>query len=317
VELRNSQVHHCVSSGVGDGNLAGGGGIFASGNVSLFTSAVYDNTAKGGTTSNPAHGGGVLSGGPLTAIHSDISYNVAQGDGGGAMAYSLIVRYTNVGNNTAQNSGGLKTGGTGFSPFPDSTIANSTIVGNHALQTVGGVHLTRGYGEVINTTISGNSAGFGDVGGLYMPYSDASSERVSMVANSTIAFNTQGGSSTECSALYWPFELIRIESSIIAGNTCFGEPSDIDVDYHGSPAILGSHNIIGTSSVEVPPDTISADPRLGALADNGGATRTHALLSGSPAIDTGANASRLGYDQRGAGFPREKGAGVDIGAFER
>ena len=29
------------------------------------------------------------------------------------------------------------------------------------------------------------------------------------------------------------------------------------------------------------------DPLLGALADNGGPTMTHALLDGSPAIDTG------------------------------
>lgn len=34
-------------------------------------------------------------------------------------------------------------------------------------------------------------------------------------------------------------------------------------------------------------DQISADPMLGPLQNNGGPTFTHALLPGSPAIDTG------------------------------
>jgi hypothetical protein len=38
--------------------------------------------------------------------------------------------------------------------------------------------------------------------------------------------------------------------------------------------------------------------------------------SGSPAIDAGSNPLGLAFDQRGDGFPRENGGGVDIGAFE-
>jgi hypothetical protein len=65
------------------------------------------------------------------------------------------------------------------------------------------------------------------------------------------------------------------------------------------------------------------DARLGPLANNGGPTQTHALLAGSPAIDTGDDAGAPAFDQRGAGFPRRKdGNGdrrpaVDVGAFER
>jgi hypothetical protein len=57
--------------------------------------------------------------------------------------------------------------------------------------------------------------------------------------------------------------------------------------------------------------------------DNGGRTKTHALLAGSRAIDAGDNAAAPATDQRGPGFPRKKdgnGDGVkvvDIGAFER
>jgi hypothetical protein len=63
------------------------------------------------------------------------------------------------------------------------------------------------------------------------------------------------------------------------------------------------------------------DPRLGALADNGGPTKTHALLAGSPAIDHGDNNDAPAIDQRGVARPRDgDGNGsrvVDIGAFEK
>ena len=63
---------------------------------------------------------------------------------------------------------------------------------------------------------------------------------------------------------------------------------------------------------------------LGPLQDNGGPTFTHALLSGSPAIDQGKNLSGAASDQRGfsrlVDFPAianaTGGDGSDIGAFE-
>lgn len=58
------------------------------------------------------------------------------------------------------------------------------------------------------------------------------------------------------------------------------------------------------------------NPRVGALANNGGPTQTHALLAGSPAIDAGDSSYFPGNDQRGAGFPRVRGGRLDIGAFE-
>jgi hypothetical protein len=62
---------------------------------------------------------------------------------------------------------------------------------------------------------------------------------------------------------------------------------------------------------------------LATLADNGGPTRTLALLPDSPAINTGDTAARAGVDgvplgdQRGAQFTRVYGGRIDIGAFER
>jgi hypothetical protein len=53
------------------------------------------------------------------------------------------------------------------------------------------------------------------------------------------------------------------------------------------------------------------------LTDNGGPTRTMALLAGSPAINAGgAVPGGLTTDQRGTGFARVNGSAVDIGAYE-
>jgi len=65
-------------------------------------------------------------------------------------------------------------------------------------------------------------------------------------------------------------------------------------------------------------DQISADPMLGPLQNNGGPTFTHALLPGSPAIDTGDPnfTPPLFFDQRGPGFDRVANDRIDKGSFE-
>lgn len=59
---------------------------------------------------------------------------------------------------------------------------------------------------------------------------------------------------------------------------------------------------------------LNADPQVGPLQDNGGPTRTHALLVGSPAIDAGTNSGVAATDQRG--FPRISNGITDMGAYE-
>ena len=74
-------------------------------------------------------------------------------------------------------------------------------------------------------------------------------------------------------------------------------------------------DLVGTAAVPI-------NAKLGALADNGGPTRTMALLSGSPALNAGSNAvavdpgtgNPIPFDQRG--FYRVFNSSVDIGAFE-
>ena len=65
-------------------------------------------------------------------------------------------------------------------------------------------------------------------------------------------------------------------------------------------------------------DQINTDPLLGPLADNGGLTQTHYLLTNSPAIDGGdpTFTPPPDLDQRGLGFQRVVNGRIDIGAVE-
>jgi hypothetical protein len=72
-------------------------------------------------------------------------------------------------------------------------------------------------------------------------------------------------------------------------------------------------------------DLNNTDPNLGPLQDNGGPTKTMALLPGSPAIDTGnpdgcsdSQGNLLKSDQRGMPRPdKDDSGGCDRGAYER
>ena len=74
----------------------------------------------------------------------------------------------------------------------------------------------------------------------------------------------------------------------------------------------------GTGYLNGPGNQINTDPLLGPLEDNGGATFTHELLSGSPAISAGDPnfVPPPYYDQRGLGFDRVRGNRIDVGSFE-
>jgi hypothetical protein len=95
--------------------------------------------------------------------------------------------------------------------------------------------------------------------------------------------------------------------------------ADADVSSTAPLTLSGDHNLIGSASatLNLPADTLRTDPQLLPLADNGGATRTHAIPPNSPAIDAGANPGQLATDQRGGEFVRAFDGVADIGAYER
>ena len=107
-------------------------------------------------------------------------------------------------------------------------------------------------------------------------------------------------------------------NNLIAGNTGPTDSPDVAGEVNslggnlignatGSTGFIPGEDLIGTSAAPI-------NPLLGPLANNGGPTQTHALLSGSPAINRGINASLPSTDQRG--LPRLVGPRVDSGAFE-
>jgi len=108
---------------------------------------------------------------------------------------------------------------------------------------------------------------------------------------------------------------LTLHNTIVAANSgqqCLLAP------FGSGPVSLTSlgHNVFGDDSCGAPiaGDQTAADPILGQLAANGGPTWTHALLTGSPAIDAADLAASPATDQRGT--VRPQGAGPDVGAFE-
>ena len=105
-------------------------------------------------------------------------------------------------------------------------------------------------------------------------------------------------------------------------------------DLSGHPITSAANSLIGDSATSAGITNGVNGNKVGfaintilntTLANNGGPTETHALLAGSPAIDSGANPLGLTLDQRGTGFPRAvdmplitnaNTGGPDIGAFE-
>ena len=89
------------------------------------------------------------------------------------------------------------------------------------------------------------------------------------------------------------------------------------LDSLGHNLIEGACTVAGDTTGNI----TGVDPMLDALADNGGATRTQALLAGSPAIDVGDVANCPAEDQRTYARPADgdgnMDARCDIGAFEK
>lgn len=90
-----------------------------------------------------------------------------------------------------------------------------------------------------------------------------------------------------------------------------------DCQVYSSTVTFPGPNLDSDGSCSV---ALTGDPLLAPLADNGGATETHALLPGSPAIDSGSNVACLALDQRGKPRPidgTDDGLAIcDLGASE-
>jgi hypothetical protein len=302
VELIRSRVFRCTGHARNALEpFASGGGVYARQEVLLSRSAVFGNFVT-------HSGGGVLSS-RVTLYRSQVYDNDAT-DGGGIAAGEVIATYSLIhGNRASSNGAGISA--------TTATLNKSTVSSNVSrFGNGGGLHASNaGRWLIIDSTISGNSAT-----GASAAYLSAAP---TTIINSTIVMNHDVRTSLDqpcMGAVYaGPTIPLRLENSIVALSTC---NSGTAYDIGGNPPsfiypVVGASNLIGSSKMPVPADTITANPRLAPLAENGGPTRTHMLLADSPAINRGHNNFNREFDQRGPGFPRVKGAFPDIGAIER
>jgi len=320
--------------GVAIGNRSGR----TQGTLSATESSIQNNTAFSHCGYCPVRGGGVWIYGSPTFEESTVSGNTAFSDahygaGGGlyftsrygGAAVTATLTDTNLGSNTADENGGAIAAGGDLSITRatisgnnalsggaitvlggDLTLVDSLLTGNIASDRGGGIFLF-GYGDVAvqNSTISENMAANG--GAIANTYGSVH------LSNTTLTANTVSGNGGGIWFQIYGYAL-NLESTIVAGNSASDSPSDI---FPPDQNVDGSHNlVVAAPGVGLPGDTISDDPLLLPLANNGGPTMTHALGEGSPAIDAGSDPLSLEYDQRGEGFIRVAGVAPDIGAFE-
>jgi predicted outer membrane repeat protein len=290
--------------------------------VEKSTTVIFEGLAirHGKPSKRDGHGGGIYNYGTLTLKNCIVTDNVADGGGGICNNGMLMLINTTVTNNTAKGIApppGVWCGGGGGIKCEDGTLTliNSTINGNQAgirnRGWGGGVHIgCNCTGVFTNTTISGNKSA-----------SDSGAVRVRgrlQLTNCTISNNTAAGTG---GGVYVLGKLDYV-NTIIANNT--GKEGDCFVGSHSGFTFQGegsigtnSNNLVGSGNCN--PD-YTDDPMLGPLADNGGATWTHALLPGSPAIDAVSVVScTLPTDQRGVPRPivqTSPDTPCDIGAFE-
>ena len=303
----------------------GGGAISNRGSLSISSSKFSQNSASGPNAQQAGQGSGgailTQGGGDLTITDSIITGNSSMAHGGGiyfqpnaTVPPLMVITNTTISGNRcntdrvgAGDGGGISSDGSGF-----ATISRSTISGNTAFTAPnvvggagkgGGIYSLRKL-NVDNCTVSGNSAE-SDGGGIFDAYPGGGNSEV-VITNSTIVFNQGargGGVYSSASVGDTPASL---GNTIVAGNTA-GQGADV-------------FNLFGSQGFNL----IGGDAKLGALADNGGPTPTHALLPGSPAIDQGKRLSDTTTDQRGVTRPTDDpaianadgGDGSDIGAYE-
>jgi hypothetical protein len=267
-------------------------------------------------------GGGISNSEDLTVTNSIISNNKGTGLGAGVSNSGVLKLFgSTVSNNeiiSFPNSGGLFTSGGGIFNFSTGTIDidSSTISANKANRG-GGIH-NEGNLKVIDSTISGNQSAEGGGGILLRGPSPTADISLSTIANNEAnIITTTGTARGGGGGILAQTGTLAIKNTIIAGNK-----GRINPDVDGTFTSDG-FNLIGNTTGSRGFENDKVEPDINKVLDidlknNGGLTETHALVSGSPAINAGDQnfTPPPNFDQRGNIFPRIQDGRIDIGAFE-
>jgi predicted outer membrane repeat protein len=289
-------LHHVTVKG--GTTLGNGGGVRSVGELEVEDSVFTSN--KAGDS-----GGGIsCEAGTCTLTDVVLTKNKAVNDGGALnMDGSLtadLTRVTLKGNSASDTGGGMNSDDGAIVSMTDSLVAS-----NKSTHEGGGLDPSIGTLTLTNTTISGNHSAVG--GGIQLETGGALA-----LNNVTIAFNhaRQG-------AGLWTEDgtTATLTNTLLAKNSpldCFG------------PIVSNGSNLIGridgcTVTVKTgdvfggPKPAKALNPKIGPLRDNGGPSKTHALLPGSPAINgVLGTCPPPATDQRGMTRTEH----CDIGAFE-
>jgi hypothetical protein len=257
--------------------VTGGNGVASGGGIgNLENLTLRDMRIEGNDATSS--GGGVSHAGPgsLEIYTSTITHNSSSGNGGGVHASLSTGALTVSGSTLSWNT--AQNGGAIFTSI-STTIYNTTFSSNSASQRGGAIRWA-GFSDslwVVHATFSGNGASSATTPG-------SSISRVALTQNANIRASVFANSSAgvHCSG-----SVTSQGSNVSDDMTCGGGANDA---------------------------TSNGSINLGALADNGGPTETHALLLGSSAIDS-MTCGNIAEDQRDVSRPQ--GTLCDKGAYER
>jgi hypothetical protein len=271
---------------------AAGAGAYAAGDLTVTDSVISSNqvacVAPEQAESCDAYGGGLYGVGDVTVTRSTIEGNsaVALGSGGEFRA--------------SASGGGVF--GEGSVTLVASTVSGNQVEQSTNTATGGGVAAESV--RVVNSTVAGNSA-FSTGGGLL-------ADQITLVYATVTGNSAPAGANVaarEAQAQLTSFASVLALPAGGGGNCALGSASPID---HG-------FNFVDDASCGFAP---TANLHFGALAANGGPTKTELPATGNPVIDAvpasscqADGASGITADQRN--FPRPApGTGCDAGAVE-
>ncbi len=289
-----------------------GGALYVRGDyaaqVTIADSTIRDNEAV------QLSGGGIYVYRAVTSIENttirDNRADAAGADGGGGYfeAAAATISNTHILSNTADDEGG------GIRTTANLTLLGSTVANNTANDDGGGLYTNGGALTIANSTFSGNRAqtsADADGGAIYFgSASTANINNVTLFGNSA---SRNGGGIIRVAGT------VNIKNTLNAGNTAAGVGANCSGAIANSPGSINNLSSDGSCPMASGFTIDPASALLGPLADNGGATWTHMLLLGNPAVNGGNNAVCAGapvngVDQRGVARPQ--GAVCDIGSVE-
>lgn len=321
VELANATVTRSSVTGNlvqgGTGRSGGEGGAGGEGVAGAAGGALGGDGSDGGF----AHGGGIRTqAGVLTLVETTVALNAAMGGNGGTGGAGGDAGDPMGGGSAADGGqggiggdGGDGQGGGVYVSGSNLTVTNSTVSSNSSGQGLGAAGGKEGKGTPAGADGAAGMIGEhgkNQGGGLW------AAAQGSLLTNSTITLNQS--SSGEGSGVYTDGPALQLHNVLIGANLG-------NLDYDGNMIASSSFNIIGDGSQVIGVADGDNSNQFGStgnvlnlgllpLADNGGPTKTHALLASSPAIDAGDRDWAPATDQRGE--VRSLDHPVDVGSFE-